>query len=169
MVAVVDSPKPLRERRLPTDDPTMTTLTRTLFRAGRLGAFAFSAAALLAAAPARAQMPNRVAAGSARVWESAEVGQPPMLINERHVARLVSRAYPRQLLDFGVHGRALLLVTIDPSGRVEDAVQVGATHAPFAAAALGFAREMRFAPATVDGVPVRCRALVPVDFAIVDG
>lgn len=130
---------------------------------------ALSAALLVAASSARAQMPAPASADPGRVWDAAQVSQAPMLINERHVARLVSRAYPPHLLAFGMHGRAVLILTIDPAGRVESAAQADYTHPAFGAAALGFARTMRFAPATVDGVPVRCRVAVPVDFALADG
>ncbi|HKP77174.1 MAG TPA: energy transducer TonB [Longimicrobiaceae bacterium] len=136
----------------------MTHLTRI--------ALAFSAAAL-AARPAHAQ--TAPAAGSARVWDAAEVTRQPQLINERAVARRVSHGYPKQLLDFGVHGRALLQLTVGADGRVEEVAGVGATHAPFATVAQGWARAMHFAPATVGGTPVRCRVLVPVDFAVADG
>jgi len=143
----------------------MTTLTHTVFRAGRLGAFAFTAA-LLAAAPARAQS---AAPASSRVWDAAEVSERPQLINERHMSRLIARGYPKQLLDFGVHGRALLQLTVGPTGRVEAVEGVDATQTPFGDAAVAFAWAMRFAPATRDGAPVRCRVTVPVDFAIANG
>lgn len=139
----------------------MTTQTRT-----RFGALALSAAALLAAAPAHAQTTS---AGPGRACGFAGVTQQPQLINERAVARRVSHGYPKQLLEFGVHGGALLHLTVGPTGRVEEVLGVDATHPAFAAAARGAAREMRFLPAMVDGVPVRCRVVVPVDFALADG
>jgi outer membrane biosynthesis protein TonB len=129
-------------------------------------ALALSAAALVAAKPASAQTASPE---SGRVWNSAEVTRQPQLINERSVARILSRGYPKQLLDFGVHGRALLQLTVGADGRVEEVAGVDATHAPFATVAGSWARALRFAPATVGGTPVRCRVLVPVDFAIADG
>ena len=132
-----------------------------------------SAALALAALPARAQQTaatiTRTNAGARAVEDCARASRAPMLINERAVARKVSRSYPRQFLDSGVHGRALLQVTVGPAGRVEEVTAVEATRAPFAAAAQAYARELRFAPAMVDGTPVRCRVTVPVDFALVDG
>jgi len=144
-------------------------MTNFALRAGRVAALALSAAALLAAAPAHAQAVARSAAESGKVWDYAEVTGKPQLINERTVARFVSRSYPAQQLDFGINGRALLELTVGPTGQVEEVAGVDATHAPFGAVAQRFARTMRFAPATVEGVPVRCRVTVPVDFALVEG
>ena len=144
----------------------MTRLTTTsAFRAARAGAFALSAAALLAA-PAHAQT---TAAAPGNACGFAAVTQQPQLINERAVARRVSHSYPKQFLDFGVNGQVLLQLTVGTTGRVEEVLGVDATHAAFGAVARGLAREMRFLPAEVDGVPVRCRVVVPVDFALADG
>jgi protein TonB len=138
-----------------------TTQTRTSLRA-----LALSAAALLAAAPAHAQAAS---AAPGRACGFAAVTQQPQLINERAVARRVAHGYPKQFLDFGVHGQVLLQLTVGTTGRVEEVLGVDASHAAFGRVARGVAREMRFLPATVDGVPVRCRVVVPVDFAIADG
>jgi TonB family protein len=151
-------------RCLLTDEPPMTYLIRS----ARFAALTLSAA-VLAAAPARGQAAAPSASDPGRVWNSAEVTEKPMLINERSVARRVSHGYPKQLLDFGVRGRALLALTVGRDGRVEQVAGVDATHAQFGNVALAFARAMRFAPATVGGVPVRCRVMVPVDFALVNG
>jgi len=142
------------------------TLTHTRFRAARAGAFALSAAALLTAAPAHAQAAST---GPGSACGFAGVTQQPQLINERAVARRVAHGYPKQFLDFGVHGQVLLQLTVGTTGRVEEVLGVDATHAAFGRVARGLAREMRFLPAQVDGVPVRCRVVVPVDFALADG
>ena len=139
----------------------MTNATRSIL--------ALSAATLLAAVPGHAQSAPRTPSTANVVEDCARASQRPMLINERAVARKVSRSYPRQFLDSGVPGRALLQLTVGPSGRVEEVTGVEATRAPFAAAAQAYARELRFAPAMVDGAPVRCRVTVPIDFALVDG
>jgi TonB family protein len=139
----------------------MTNATRSIL--------ALSAATVLAAVPAHAQSADRAPTPANAVEDCARASRQPMLINERAVARKVSRSYPRQLLDSGVHGRALLQLTVGPGGRVEEVTAVDATHRPFAAAARAYAQELRFAPAMVDGAPVRCSVTVPVDFALADG
>lgn len=139
----------------------MTNATRSIL--------ALSAATVLAAVPAHAQSADRAPSTAKAVEDCARASRQPMLINERAVARKVSRGYPRQLLDSGVSGRAVLQVTVGATGRVEAVTAVEATRAPFAAAAEAYARGMRFAPATVDGAPVACRVTVPVDFALADG
>lgn len=140
---------------------TMTNATRSIL--------ALSAATVLAAVPAHAQSADRAPSSPNVVEDCARASQRPMLINERAVARKVSRGYPRQLLDSGVSGRAVLQVTVGATGRVEEVTAVDATRRPFAEAAQAYAHALRFAPAMADGAPVACRVTVPVDFALADG
>lgn len=139
----------------------MTNATRSIL--------ALSAATVLAAVPAHAQSADRASSTVNAVEDCARASRLPMLVNERAVARKVSRSYPRQFLDAGVSGRAVLQVTVGASGRVEEVTEVDATRRPFAEAARAYAQQLRFAPATVDGAPVACRVTVPVDFALADG
>jgi TonB family protein len=131
---------------------------------GLLARYAAAALVLAAAAPARAQ-----GAAPAPACTAAGVTALPQLVNERAVAKMVSHAYPADLLDAGVTGRATLAVTVGRDGRVADVAMVSATRAPFAAVAQSVARRMRFLPAKAGGAPVACTVAVPVDFALADG
>jgi TonB family protein len=145
----------------------MTHLSQTQAGARRLAGLAFSlAAAVIAATPARAQTP---APATTSVWDAKDVTVQPALINERTVSRMVSHSYPGHLLDSGITGNAMLELTIDSRGQVEQAAVVGATNRDFGLVAKDFARAMRFTPAKVDGRAVRCRVTVPVQFALADG
>jgi TonB family protein len=122
------------------------------------------AIAATAAAPAHAQ-----GAAPAPSCSAGTVTALPQLVNEREVARIVSHAYPANLLETGITGRATLAVTVGADGRVQSVATLGATQAPFADVAQSVARRMRFLPAKAGGAPVACTVAVPVDFALADG
>jgi TonB family protein len=146
----------------------MTHLSHTRTGARRVAGLVFSlAAAAIAASPARAQ--TAAPATATPVWDAKDVTVQPALINERTVSRMVSHSYPGHLLDAGITGNAMLELTVDSRGQVEQAAVVGATHQAFGLVAKDFARAMRFSPAKVDGRAVRCRVTVPVQFALADG
>jgi TonB family protein len=140
-------------------------MTKIPLANGRLAALALSLAAL-AAAPAHAQkIPSPYEPVDPQlVWSFDQVTEQARLANPNAVAQMLSRGYPRRLLDSGVRGSATLEVIVDPRGRVEQVSVVDASHAAFAAAARDAASALRFRPAKVLGVPVRSRFTIPVSF-----
>jgi len=141
-------------------------MTTIFLRNGRLAALALSLAAAFAATPVRAQKlssPNEPVDPQV-VWGFDQVTQQARLVNPSTVAQMLSRGYPRRLLDAGVAGSATLEVIVDPRGQVEQVSVVDATHREFAAVARDLARAMRFQPARVQDIAVRSRFTVPVDF-----
>ena len=130
----------------------------------RLFPFALVLATVCAAAPLRAQAPAASVAQE-RVWDASEVTQSPQLANQPQVARLAAHSYPASLRALGVAGRATLELVVGSDGRVEQVLDVAATHASFARVARSYSSALRFRPASVTGRAVRCRMTLPVDFA----
>lgn len=78
--------------------------------------------------------------------------------------RTVAPQFPWWRLREGLEGEASVICDIDATGVVLDAAVFSATCHDFGDAALAAVRQWRFAPGTRDGLPVRVRALVPIQF-----
>lgn len=97
------------------------------------------------------------------------------LIDERFVPAMIlvqpRLVYPAALEAAGIGGRAELQFVIDTAGLIEDAsVKVLlATHEAFANAAKQSIAEVRFAPATYGGHPVRQLSKLPFKFVVRTG
>ncbi len=75
-------------------------------------------------------------------------------------------AYPRQAKDLHLSGRVLLRITLDEHGRpVRVEVMESAGHG-FDEAAVNAVHKSRFSPASKNGKPVACVALLPVRFQL---
>ncbi|MCA9567823.1 MAG: TonB family protein [Myxococcales bacterium] len=72
---------------------------------------------------------------------------PPRLVAD------VRATYPPDARERGLQGIVELRLTVDATGTVTDAVVVRSPHPELDPAALAAARQLRFAPATVDGEP----------------
>jgi TonB family protein len=94
------------------------------------------------------------------------VMEAPDLVNTDEVKRALSRAYPPLLRDSGQSGEVVLSFRVLENGTVDPATVevVSATNAGFAAAARRVALTMRFRPALLNGTPVPCWSVVPVNF-----
>ena len=150
---------------------TNLSLPNGIRAARRVAMAALSLAAVLAAAPARAQkIPSPAEPIDPQVvWNFDQVTQQAALKNTTQFSRMISRAYPRQLLDSGVTGSATLEVIVGTKGQVEQVRVVDASRREFAAVARDLAGALRFRPAKVQDIPVRSRFTVPVDFTLAQG
>jgi TonB family protein len=94
------------------------------------------------------------------LYDTTQVTQRPVLYDAP------SLKYPRSARARGVHGRVLLAVTINRTGRA-DAQSIEALSSPdveLTQAAVRWVRGARFEPACLNRRPVRIRVAVPVDF-----
>lgn len=95
---------------------------------------------------------------------------PPKLRNAEVVQRALQVAYPRDLRDAGVGGRAVLWVRVDASGQVERVrVRTSTGRDALDRAAVEVARSMEFSPARNDGEPTPVWVTQPVTFDVDGG
>lgn len=72
--------------------------------------------------------------------------------------------YPAELRSAGLSGEATIFFVVKADGAVADALVIKANDTRFGDAALAAVRQWKFRPATVDGKPVNCRLMVPIQF-----
>ncbi len=76
-------------------------------------------------------------------------------------------AYPPSLQMAGItRGSAIVAVSIDTEGKVQDAMVLAHTNARLADSALVALREWRFIPARLDGTPVPVQTELRIDFSL---
>ena len=79
----------------------------------------------------------------------------PRYINREYFESLIEREYPPLLLYAGIGGETEVFLKLDSEGIVEDvSVRESSGYPELDALALRASREIRFAPALVDGKPV---------------
>ena len=111
-----------------------------------------------------------LAAGSTTVRAQAEREGPdtqPVLLNRRELPRLTTAAYPEVLRPRRVAGGAEVHMKILPDGTVDSATIsiLSTTERPFGPAAVEVARQLRFRPATIEGIPVAVWVDFPIAFS----
>lgn len=101
------------------------------------------------------------------VWADL-LAEPPRMVNQGEITRLLVRLYPRRLRATGVEGSVTLAFIIGMDGRVEmRSVRVVATeHPDLTEPTLRALALMRFRPAQVNGKAVRVRANLPVRWVL---
>ena len=65
-----------------------------------------------------------------------------------------------------IEGDAVVEMIVDKTGRVREAKVISSTHQGFADYALASVLQWRFRPAYVNGLPVKVRIRLPVQFRI---
>ncbi|HEV7586856.1 MAG TPA: energy transducer TonB [Longimicrobium sp.] len=110
-----------------------------------------------------------LAAGSATARAQAERLGPdtqPVLLNRRELPRLTTRAYPAALRQRRLAGAAALRMKVLPDGTVDSmTISITSTTEPaFGPAAVEVVRQLRFRPATIEGIPVAVWVDFPVAF-----
>jgi TonB family protein len=100
------------------------------------------------------------------IYELSAVTQQPRLVNAGVVQRALDSAYPQLLRNGGVTGTVTLRFAIAEDGSVlRETVGVeNSTHPDFEAASRSVVYVMRFAPAKVQGRPVRVWVTLPISF-----
>ncbi len=71
---------------------------------------------------------------------------------------------PTLMMDGITRGQVVVAVSIDPEGKVQDAMVLAHTHPRLADTALAALREWRFLPARLDGTPVPVQTELTIDF-----
>ena len=79
-----------------------------------------------------------------------------------------SPRYPEEERRSGTQGYATVLFIVEADGTVSNILAVRATDSAFGDAASAAVSQWRFRPATLQGQPVRCRVLVPINFEMND-
>jgi len=113
------------------------------------------------------EAPGRIRSASCEDPPLQPYDRPPELTNLDEVFRALSRAYPAELRDAGIGGRALLCIVIDERGQprgIEFLERTGSEGLDIAAADV--ARTMRFRPAEALGQPVPIKWTMPISFQI---
>ncbi len=121
--------------------------------------------ALARATTAQAVVPPFPTAGSNAVQDEVFAGSAiaaPRLLNGRELAGLLRRYYPEREREAGVEGKVVMVLHVDPEGRVVRAESAGSGSADFIASARRIALLLRFSPTVVAGrrVPVRLRQAI---------
>ncbi len=101
-------------------------------------------------------------------YELGAIEEIPSLTNRAHVARQLERHYPPLLRDAGISGEVVLRFRILTDGTVDSATVrvMQSTHEGFAEPAATVARQARFRPARLGGVPVRVWVEIPLTFSV---
>jgi TonB family protein len=103
-------------------------------------------------------------AGDARVYELAEVDEPPLPRNAEAIAGRMAQLYPPWLREAGQGGTVTLRLRVDPTGAVADAQVTRSTNPQLDPPSLHVARELLFTPARVEGRPVSVWTEVPLQW-----
>ncbi|MFA5257479.1 MAG: energy transducer TonB [Opitutales bacterium] len=77
-----------------------------------------------------------------------------------------SPIYPFDMRSAGIEGSVVMILFVDPNGRVIDVSVVKATNAGFINAAVEAARKWRFEPGVRKGAPVSFKMSLPMTFSI---
>ena len=88
----------------------------------------------------------------------------PGITNSDEVRNAMREEYPPLLRDAGVRGTAVLLVSVDDIGQVQDAsLEQGSGHRALDDLALELAKIIQFSPAQIRGNPVPVWVTVPIN------
>jgi len=134
-----------------------------------IAAFRLSVVLVVAAACAAPANPRPDAAAAdpadpSIVWDYRRVTVVPELLDKGEMAIAIGRSYPSGLRAQGVTGAVTLELVTSREGVVESVSVLNASDPQFGDAARLVAVRMRFRPASVRGIPVRCRFTLPIRF-----
>lgn len=88
----------------------------------------------------------------------------PGITNPDEIRDLMREEYPPLLRDAGIGGRAVLLISVDDMGQVQDAsLERGTGHEALDELALELAKMFRFSPAQIGGRPIPIWVTVPIN------
>jgi len=126
--------------------------------------------ALLNGVPVKVRMPipfnfdldfaNPAAAKSRNLYQFYNVSVKPLIIKKE------IPVYPNDARENGIEGKVVLNIIIDEQGDVEEAKVFMSQHPELNEAALQAVKKCKFAPAQVDGKPVKVKMNVPFDFKL---
>jgi TonB family protein len=101
-------------------------------------------------------------------YELSEVVEPPRALNVAALQRELERNYPPLLRDAGVTGRVHVRFRILENGTVDRSSMTitQASHPAFVQPTLTSVEQLRFAPARLNGRPVKVWAELPVQWQV---
>lgn len=119
-----------------------------------------AALALLFAGP----LARTAAAQDDKVYQIAEVTNPPKLSSSALAARLIQESYPEDLKRRGVGGMVELQFIVDAKGKVDPASVevVDATQTALGDAAKKVVSRLDFFPGKVNGATVKTKVVLPI-------
>jgi TonB family protein len=124
----------------------------------------FAALLAFASPPAYAQDTAPVPADS--VYEQQSVTVPPRPLNVAEFAKALSAKYPAGFQHGGDTPSVHVRFIVDVDGTARDFHIVSSSDSVLHAPALAALSVLRFAPAVVDGRPVRVRAALPIEWQL---
>jgi TonB family protein len=98
-------------------------------------------------------------------YSKGEEAPVAVLTTQPKVTKKVTAEYPEKMKELGIEGRVILELTIDGSGQVVAVRVVKSLRKELDETAAAAARQMAFAPATVNGTPVKVK--IPYTFTFV--
>ncbi|HEU0015254.1 MAG TPA: energy transducer TonB [Longimicrobium sp.] len=93
--------------------------------------------------------------------------EPPRLLNDTVLARVMEGLYPRDMMAAGVEGEVEVSFVIGPNGVPRDAAVLRSTRPEFEAPSLEAVKLMRFKPAIRYRRPVAVRVDQPIHWTLV--
>ena len=119
-----------------------------------------AALALLFAGP----LARTAAAQDDKVYQIAEVSNPPKLSSSALAARLIQESYPEDLKRRGVGGMVELQFVVDSKGKVDPASVevVDATQTALGEAAKKVVARLDFSPGKLNGANVKTKVVLPI-------
>lgn len=150
--------------------PEIAPVPATIDGAADLRSLAAAAGAISRGLRSTAVLASGGPADAGAVWAEL-LAEPPRMVNQGEITRLLVRLYARRLQATGVQGDVTLAFIIGMDGRVEmRSVKVLATaHPELTEPTLRALAVMRFRPARVNGEAVRVRANLPVRWVLAQG
>lgn len=103
--------------------------------------------------------------GFKKTYQAGEAAPVAVITTHPRVTKRVEPPYPDKVKDLGIEGRVVLQLTIDHRGRVIKVKLLRGLRKELDQGSMAAARKMRFAPATVNGTPVK--VTIPYTFTFV--
>lgn len=98
-----------------------------------------------------------------KTFQPFEIEQPPQY-ELTELQRLV--IYPDMAIEIGLEGKVIVKAVIGPEGKVIDAEIFDSSNSMFDEAALNGVKAYVFVPAIMNGSPVKCTVIVPINFRL---
>ncbi len=136
----------------------MPTQKEKLFRRALL-AVVFLAVSVLYA-------PEAVSAQDA-VYQASELSEQPKIADARQARNAILRSYSSSLQEAGVEGRVEVAFVVNTDGSVDE-TSVTVVNSPaegLSRAAEVAVKKLKFQPGKMNGQPVRCQVVMPIQYS----
>jgi TonB family protein len=103
-------------------------------------------------------------ADSTAGYRLSEVEEMPRVLNRTVLRTALERGYPPHLRDAGTTGTVAVRFRVETDGSISQTSIIRSSHPHFNEAALRAVQVLRFAPAKIDGKPVRAWVVLPIQW-----